>query len=217
MNLYFIMKSSDITNMKKVVFVLKKAPGGVVYDNYNNYGPGHYDPMWSICRGYKTCKHIRFTGYIGKMGWMEVICLDLTTELRGKHMVWKVSNDCQEIRCFDYDRISRITQIRCFDYDRIGGRNGRSNIPIDDIDAIVGGLDVTQKQINDNINVIRLRLYWVLRGIVGFKRLLARVRLRHKRRKIFIQATYWGHPKCTLSCFSGTINTPVKQRIHAFI
>ena len=71
--------------------------------------------------------------------------------------------------------------------------------------------------LNDNVQVIRLRMYWVLRGIVGLRRLLSRVRMKHKRRKIFIQATYWGHPKCTLSCFSGTINTPVKQRIHAFI
>jgi hypothetical protein len=179
------MKSSDIINMKKVVFVLKKAPGSVVlYDNYCDYGTGIYDPMWSVLRGYKICKRIRFTGFIGKYKYMDVMCLDITTELRGNHMVWKVSNDCQEIRC-------------------LGGHRHRNPLQ--------------HKQMNDTINVIRLRLYWVLRGIVGFKRLLARARIRAKRRKIFIQATYWGHPKCTLSCFSGTINTPVKQRIHAFI
>ena len=44
-----------------------------------------------------------------------------------------------------------------------------------------------------------------------------RVRKRLVKRKLFIQATYWGHPECAFSRFSGTINTPVKQRVHAFI
>jgi len=178
---------NKVKPMKTVVFVLKKAPGGVLYDNYNNYdnyGPGHYDPSWSILRGCETCKHIRFTGYIGKMGWMEVMCLDLTTELRGLHMLWKVSNDCQEIRCF-------IGKLR--------------HTP------------TAHTQMNDNINVIRLRMYWVLRIIVCLKRLLSRCRMRKIKRKLFIKSTYWNRPDCAFSCFSGTINTPVKKRVHAFI
>jgi hypothetical protein len=31
------------------------------------------------------------------------------------------------------------------------------------------------------------------------------------------QYIYWTHPECAFSRFSGTINTPVKQRIRAFI
>ena len=60
-------------------------------------------------------------------------------------------------------------------------------------------------------------MYWVLRGIATLRRMLFRVRKRLVKRKLFIQATYWGHPECAFSRFSGTINTPVKQRIHAYI
>ena len=73
------------------------------------------------------------------------------------------------------------------------------------------------KFLDDNVLVIRLKMYWVLRGIVGFKRLLSRCRLRREKRMLFIQATSWRQPKSGLNCFSGSINGPVTQRIYAFI
>lgn len=73
------------------------------------------------------------------------------------------------------------------------------------------------KFLDDNVLVIRLKMYWVLRGIVGFKRLLSRCRLRREKRMLFIQATSWRQPKSGLSCFSSSINGPVTRRIHDYI
>ena len=73
------------------------------------------------------------------------------------------------------------------------------------------------KFLDDNVLVIRLKMYWVLRGIVGFNRLLSRCRLRREKRKLFVQATSWGQPKSGLSCFSGSINGPVTRRILDYI
>jgi len=72
-------------------------------------------------------------------------------------------------------------------------------------------------ELNASITMIRQYIYWTLRTIVWFKRLLFRIRMRHVKRKLFIRSTYWGHPECKFSRFSGTINTPVKQRIYAYI
>ena len=151
------------------------------------YGPDVYDPMWFICKEREIEKTIRFAGLIGETGWMEVHCYDA---------MWSFMFSS---RMF-WEVKQNGKKIRCLT------RRGR----------VINCSD-SFKELNYNIKVIRLHVYWVLRGIVGFKLLLARVHMRHKKRKLFIQATYWGDPNCKLSRFSGTINTPVKQRIHAFI
>ena len=74
-----------------------------------------------------------------------------------------------------------------------------------------------RKFLDENVQIIRLKMFWVLRGIVSLRRLLSRCRLRREKRTLFVQATSWGQPKSGLSCFSGSINTQVKGRIHAFI
>jgi len=184
-------------------FVLKKAPNSTANFNIGS-GRKICDPIWFINQGCEIKRPIRFKGvsptsYSQYSNWMQVFCLDeIPTDywqyciqlLLCKHMDWEV----------------KFT-------------GGFGNIK-----RGVGGGDGThtkrgrkkQNFLHTNVQVIRLRMYWVLRGIVGFKRLLARVR-KSKKRKLFIRATYWGHPECAFSRFSGTINTPVKQRIYAFI
>ena len=49
------------------------------------------------------------------------------------------------------------------------------------------------------------------------KRLLSRCRLRGEKRTLFVKSTSLGQPKSDLSCFSGSINGPVTQKIYAFI
>ena len=143
--------------------------------------------QWGHVRG----THMRFTGMIGKMGYMEVFCNDdRCPELYENHMVWKISNDCSNVQ-------------------RFWGNQGK----LHGYPALV-----QYHESGRDLLIIRLRFYWVMRGIIGFKRILTRIRIRRKnRRKQFIQATYWGHSECKLRCFAGTINTPVKQRIHGYI
>jgi len=74
-----------------------------------------------------------------------------------------------------------------------------------------------RKFLDENVQIIRLKMFWVLRGIVSLRRLLSRCRLRREKRTLFVQATSWGQPQSGLSCFSGSINGPVTRRIHAFI
>ena len=66
--------------------------------------------------------------------------------------------------------------------------------------------------INDQITIIRLRMYWILRGIVAFKRILEKVRVRIYKRKLFILSTSSQNTKCKFSYFSGIIE--VKQIIY---
>ena len=134
----------------------------------------------------------------GVGNFMEAFCDDkLCPELYGKQMVWKVSKCCRELIC----------------YWRVPPSMTRVTSPYSTTRTAV-----TYRESGKHLLIIRLRFYWVMRGIVGFKRLIARIRIRRRaQRKLFIQATYWGNPTCKLSRFAGTINTPVKQRIHAFI
>jgi len=185
----------NVQDRPEVTFILKKAPNASIdYFKYNNQ-PSNvdgYPPIWFICKGEAIGRPIRFTGNYNNssLDEMHVSCWDKIWQyMFDSNMSWYVKGDILQILLEKRRR----------------GRGGRF------------GPEVGSKAINDNINVIRLRMYWVLRGIVGFKQLLARVHMRAKRRKLFIQATYWGHPECAFSRFSGTINTPVKQRIYAFI
>ena len=73
------------------------------------------------------------------------------------------------------------------------------------------------KFLDDNVLVIRLKMYWVLRAIVSFQRLLSRSRLRLEKRTLFVQSTSLGQPKSGLSCFSGSINGPVTRRVLDYI
>lgn len=73
------------------------------------------------------------------------------------------------------------------------------------------------KFLDDNVLVIRLKMYWILRGIVVLKRLLSRCRLRREKCTLFIQATSWKQPKSGLSCFSGSVNGPITRRVLDYI
>jgi hypothetical protein len=193
--------------MRTTVFVLKVNPKPdsqpMQYEsNYSWYtqsddvGPPLYDPRWSMQWATDKGTHLRFTGMWTHNGigqFMEVFCDDaLCPELYGSQMVWKVSKCCRELICY--------------------WRQPPSSYSFRHESA------VTYEESGKHLLIIRLRFYWVMRGIVGFKRLIARIRIRRRaQRKLFIRATYWGNPECKLSRFAGTINTQVKQRIHAFI
>ena len=193
--------------MESTVFVLKvnpnyyASPSEVNYSWHtrsDNMGDALYDPRWSMQWGIDKETHLRFTGTWTRKGignFMEVFCeSESCPELYGRQMVWKVSKCCRELICYWRVPSSRVTHWATRE------------------------TAVTYRESGKHLFIIRLRFYWVMRGIVGFKRLIARIRIRRKaQRKLFIQATYWGHTKCRLSRFAGTINTPVKQRIHAFI
>ena len=157
------------------------------------------DPLWFICKSREMERPIRFKGVpqLGRVAdgtvWMQVYCLDQIATSSFKLRTMNRMN--WEVKFTTNLNIKRVNK-------------GYVNLVRE---------RCKQDLLNKNVRVIRLRMYWVFRGIVSIRRLLARVHMRHKRRKIFIQATYWGNPSCKLSRFAGTINTPVKQRIHAFI
>ena len=181
-------------NIPVETFVLKKASDATASFDYSGDWGFCTDPLWFICKSREMERPIRFKGVpctpnSDGTDWMQVYCLEqIATSGWMTHMNWVVNFTTNL-------NIKRVMK-------------GYVNLVRE---------KCKQELLNKNVRVIRLRMYWVLRGIVGFKRLLALVRMRHKRRKIFIQATYWGNPSCKLSRFAGTINTPVKQRIHAFI
>ena len=142
------------------------------------------------------------------LSWMQVFCLDHVAaedvveaaalgQLSYQRMEW-------EVRFTAKPNIKR----------NVKGYHGMDGWTVDPWDSRA---DCKQEILSRNMLVIRLRMYWVLRGIATLKRMLFRVRRRHVKRKLFIRATYWGHSECAFSRFSGTINTPVKQRIHAYI
>ena len=160
--------------MTTVQIVLKR-PSGVFMHDIGFYSPGLYDPRWSVCKGYKLARPVRFTAFANgaperkaftpslissyamawedakeSPEWMDVYCHDTECpELCGRRLVWKVREDYAGNR--DHHLALALWEIKSW---------------------------WNYKEVN-SIKVIRLRLYWVLRGVVGFKRLLARVRLRH--------------------------------------
>jgi len=190
-------------------FVLKKAPNSTANFNIIGFGRTACNPIWFINLGHKIERPVRFKGvarpFLGRIGeyhsdWMRVYCLDKIQQdffLGGRcsfptDMFWEVM--------FTTSGLGRM-DTRQGSHSKRGRREARH----------------AREFLNENVQVIRLRMYWVLRGIATFERMLFRVRKRLVKRKLFIQATYWGHPECAFSRFSGTINTPVKQRIHAYI
>jgi len=204
--------SSDIPGE---IFVLKKTPNSTfrLPRGTDVYHQGPWAPVWFINLGYEIERPIRFKAvakpFLGRIGaysndWLRVYCFDKIQHLTSYRNadIWNRGSFLSCALDWKVMFISEFGELN----PRQGNHSKRGRMEV----------SLARNFLKDNVQVIRLRMYWVLRGIVGFKRLLVRS-LRHKRRKIFIQATYWGHPKCTLSCFSGTINTQVKQRIHAFI
>ena len=73
---------------------------------------------------------------------------------------------------------------------------------------------ICSDNINDQITIIRLRMYWILRGIVAFKRILEKVRVRIYKRKLFILSTSRHDINCKFHRFAGSINTPIKKLIY---
>jgi len=183
-------------------FVLKKAPNATASFDYNGNWGCCSDPMWFICKGCEMGRPIRFKAVsrypddtlvwdTASVAWKRVLCLEqIATSRWVNRMNWEVKFTANL-------NIKRVTK----------GYSKRRVV----IDR------PKQEFLNSNVRVIRLRMYWVLRGIVTLKRMLERARVRRMKRKLFIRATYWGHPECKFSRFSGTINTPVKQRIYAYI
>ena len=140
--------------MEAVVFILKEVPSTM---SICDFGPGGlYDPKWCMRWGRMKGTHLRFTGLKGKLGYMEVLCHDKRCpELCGCHMVWKVDIDCHELMRFwrtSWSPVKTMSQKSAVSYDESG----------------------------KDLLIIRLRFYWVMRGIVGFKRLIARIRIRRK-------------------------------------
>jgi len=180
-------------------FVLKKTPHADADPDYS--GEVVCDPWWFVREGSATARPVRFKGipppWLERRPsrvscWMRVYCLDYP------------ATDCWQNSTQQLLRRRMNWEVRFTAKPSIKRRVG-------------GYYRCKQDLLNRNVAVIRLRMYWVLRGIVTLKRLLLRVRMRRVKRRVFIRATYWGHPKCAFSRFSGTINTPVKQRIYACI
>jgi len=158
-------------------------------------GPSLYDPTWALHWGETNNTNLRFTGVLGHTEWMEVFCDDeRCSELHGKHVVWKMHRDCSSIQRY---------------WACAPNYSPRSNPN----PAAVAYLNT-----GEDIIIIRPCMFEVLRAVVMFRCLLARVRAKRRaRRKTFIRGTHWAYKDCALSRFSGTINTPVKQRICAYI
>ena len=183
-------------------FILKRAPNST--DSFNrSILDIECHPLLLITLGEKIGKPIRFKGiggtFPGREGHdkrMKVYYFDKIDlskyhqRLLSEKMDWEVFFRDELGRIFLYGR-----------HTRRGYWQARS----------------ASKFLDDNVLVIRLKMYWVLRGIVGFKRLLSRCRLRREKRTLFVQATSLEQPKSDLSCFSGSINGPVTRRVLDYI
>ena len=211
--------------MRTVAFILKRVPGMCFGDAAES---SLYDPSWALHWGEKNNTNLRFTGVLsptewmysfrrGILGelvprrphaeWMKVLCDDeRCPELHGKHVVWKMHNTYSSIKrywaCGGADVDDHTLSLQ---------RGGSRTFSAGDGHGAVAYLNT-----GEDIIIIRPCMFEVLRAVVMFRCLLARVRLR-ARRKTFIRGTHWADKNCALSRFSGTINTPVKQRICAFI
>jgi len=208
----FILKASEASCM-----TTRPSVGGSGQVDYNAYEFDCYgmvvcDPLWFLLKGRALGRPVRFKGlpsvgaWVGHRGathWRRVFCLDDTApnfwrdhveQLLRHRMYWEVMFYDGFANSMGFCDIKRGCRV-----DRSRRRNSE------------------QRFLRNNVRVIRLRMYWVLRGIVTLKRMLERARRRYEKRKLFIRATYWGHPECVFSRFAGTINTPVKQRIYAYI
>jgi hypothetical protein len=177
--------------MYVITFVLKRMPRApACHTGQGVIGLCLYDPVWALHWGETNDTHLRFKGTVGRTEWMEVFCDDeRCSELRGEHMVWKMHRDCNAIQRYWATRFGR-THHSAVEYLTTG----------------------------EDIIIIRPCMLGALRAVVMFRCLLARVRIKRRARiKTFIRGTHWAHKDCTLSRFSGTINTPVKQRICAYI
>ena len=200
-NPYHYLKLPDGTwispHINTETFILKRAPNST--DSFNrSILDIECHPLLLITLGEKIGKPIRFKG-IDREGHdkrMKVYYFDKIylskyhQRLLSEKMDWEVFFRNERGRIFLHGRHTR------------------------------GGFAQTMsasKFLDDNVLVIRLKMYWVLRGIVGFKRLLSRCRLRREKRTLFVQATSLEQPKSDLSCFSGSINGPVTRRVLDYI
>ena len=172
------------------------------------------DPWWFVRKGREMGRSVRLKGvvpmfpvdnYRDYLSWTQVFCLD--------HVAAEDAVEAAALRQLSYQRMEWEVRFTAKPNIRrnVKGYHGMDGWTVDPWDSRA------EEILSRNMLVIRLRMYWVLRGIAALERMLFRVRRRLVKRKLFIQATYWGHPECAFSLFSGTINTPVKQRIHAYI
>ena len=178
-------------------FILKRAPNST--DSFNrSILDIECHPLLLITLGEKIGKPIRFKG-IGREGHdkrMKVYYFD-KIDLSKYHQ--RLLSEKMDWEVFFRNELGRIFLHRR--HTRGGFAQAMS----------------ASKFLDDNVLVIRLKMYWVLRGIVGFKRLLSRCRLRREKRTLFVQATSLEQPKSDLSCFSGSINGPVTRRVLDYI
>ena len=184
-------------------FVLKKVPHSIINFNTDS-GRKLCSPLWFIKQGDNLGRPIRFKGIrdtlhspIVDFLWMSVYYFDNIQHLGGvqrlltKKMDWEVlvNEGFSFFKTIDFPHTVRWRREASF----------------------------TRRFLKDYVQIIRLKMYWILRGIVSFQRLLSRCRLRREKRMLLIQATSWRQPKSGLSCFSSSINGPVTRRIHDYI
>ena len=201
----FVLKASEASCMTTRTLMVK---GGEVV----------CDPLWFILKGRALGRPVRFKGLPIVSGYdrdatryRRVFCLDDTSPNLWRNHVEQLLRHRMYWEVMFYDGFAN--RMGFCEIKRGCGGNGKEAAgPV-----AQGHSREEQRFLCNNVRVIRLRMYWVLRGIVTLKRMLERARVRRMKRRLFIRATYWGHPECAFSRFSGTINTPVKQRIRAFI
>ena len=189
--------------MSAITFVLKRVSRATAcHAGPSITGPSLFDPTWALRWGETNDTHLRFKGVRGRTEWMEVFCDDdRCSELHEKHVVWKVQSNCSSIQRYWATAPNRP-------YKAGRGQPMRKPRPCATAYLVTG----------EDIIIVRPCMFRVLRAVVMFRCLLARVRAKRLARiKTFIRGTHWAHKECTLSRFSGTINTPVKQRICAYI
>lgn len=183
-------------------FILKRAPNSTASFNRSILDIECH-PLWLITFGEQIGRPLRFKGLGGtfssrerddkrmKVYYFDKIALSKYHQrLLSEKMEWEVFFRNERGRVFLHGRHTR------------GGFAQAMS---------------ASKFLDDNVLVIRLKMYWVLCAIVGLKRLLSRCRLRREKRTLFVEATSWKQPKSGLSCFSGHVNGPVTRRILDYI
>ena len=184
-------------------FVLKRVPHSTIDFNTDS-GRKLCGPLWFIKQGDNLGRPLRFKGIrhtfhspIVDYLWMSVYYFDNIHDLGAeerfltKKMNWEVlvNEGFSFFRAIDFPHTVRWRREANF----------------------------TRRFLKDYVQVIRLKMYWVLRAIVSLQRLLSRCRLRREKRTLLVQSTSLRQPKSKLSCFSGSINGPVTRRILDYI
>ena len=136
------------------------------------------DPTWALHWGETNNANLRFKGVLGHTEWMDVFCDDeRCPELHGKHMVWKMHNTCSSIK-----RYWSCAPNNAY-------KNGGMGAKVTSL--VTGHGAVVYLNTGEDIIIIRPCMFEVLRAVVMFRCLLARVRAKRRaRRTTFIRGTH---------------------------